>query len=163
GSVRYLSGGLDRRARLCVRCGLLRADDSGADVRKTPGISRPSSQLCKFPGGNNSAHNCAARLSDPRIDTGANPFYWAWDRFSRRDRFTVACAVWWLVSLVVVAANEVSLSLGDADRLRDQPGSCARNGTWTARSSIPRHFSRDSCDLCRMDFVIRCLEAMSRA
>ncbi len=45
GSVRELSGRFCRRERLFHRCGLLRADDSGADVRKKPGISRPSSQL----------------------------------------------------------------------------------------------------------------------
>src|SRR5207249_1910809 len=86
-----------------------------------------------------------------------------WDDFVAGDvYFTVACAVWWLVSLVVVAANEVSLPMGDADRLRDQHGSCARNGTWTARSSIAGHVARDGCDLCRLGFAIRIAETMER-
>ena len=43
--VRELSGRFCRRERLFHRCGLLRTDDTGADVREKPGISRPSSQL----------------------------------------------------------------------------------------------------------------------
>ena len=63
---------------------------------------------------------------------------------------------------MVVAANEVSLSMGDADYLRDQPGSRSWNGTWTPRSSIAGHVACDSCDLCRMDFAIQVVATMER-
>jgi hypothetical protein len=41
--------------------------------------------------------------------------------------FAIACAAWRLVSLVVVAANEIPVSLGDAHFICDQPHSRSRH------------------------------------
>ena len=76
---------------------------------------------------NNSAHDCAARLSDPRVGNHTKAFYGAWDRFSGRLDLTNVRAVGRLVSLVVGMANEVPLSVDDAQSVRDQSNSRSWN------------------------------------
>jgi hypothetical protein len=65
--------------------------------------------------------------------------------------FRIARAVWRLVSLVVVAANEISVSLGNADFVCDQPYPRSRHGAWQARSSIVADPAGDGRDLRRVE------------
>ncbi len=48
---------------------------------------------------------------------------------------------------MVVASNEVPVSLGDADLVCDQPHPRSRDGAWQARSSIVVDAARDDRDL----------------
>ena len=118
-TVRELSGRFHCWERLFHRRRLLRADDARADVRENSGIDRASSRFRKFSAGNNSPHDRAAGLSNPWLVDLAGAFYRAWNRFGGRVNLTHARTDWRLVSLVVVAANEVPVSLGVADSVRD--------------------------------------------
>jgi hypothetical protein len=54
---------------------------------------------------------------------------------------------------VVVAANEISVSLGNADFVCDQPHPRSRHGAWQARSSIVADPAGDDRDLRRVEFA----------
>ncbi len=56
--------------------------------------------------------------------------------------------------MVVVVANEFSVSLGDAHLVRDQSHSRSWNGTWPARSSIVIDIAGDYRDLRGMEFAV---------
>src|ERR1043166_6310627 len=60
-------------------------------------------------------------------------------RFHRGICIAVGCVAWCLVSLVVVAANAIPLSLGDADPVRNQSHSRSWHRARQTRSSIPFH------------------------
>ncbi len=84
-----------------------------------PGLIVTVPRLRELPDRNHSAHNCAAGLSHSRLVDLAETIHAARDRDSRRADLAVACAARRLVFLVVVTANEISLSLGDADSVRN--------------------------------------------
>ena len=128
-----LSGGFCRREYLFHGCGLLRADDASAALRRASRINCPSSRFRKFSQRHKPAYDRAARLFNSGIvesveavrclgaptaspaRTGRAPP----SRSGWRIHFAIAGVGRRLVSLVVVAANAISLSLGIADSLRD--------------------------------------------
>src|SRR5207302_922678 len=91
-----------------------------------------------------SAHDRSVRLSHSWTVAFAEAILGTRTRVGGGIHFAAACAVWRLVSLVVVTPNEVPLSLGDADPVRDQSHSRSRDGTWQARSSIVVDTARDN-------------------
>ena len=131
-AVRELSGCICRRERLFHRCRLLCANDARADVRENAGVNPASSRFRKFSRGNDSAHDRAARLPHSRVVDPAETLYdtrirSGWGAYFAAARFTDG-----LVFMVVVAANEISLRLANADSVRDQSDSCSRNRVWPA-------------------------------
>src|SRR6266404_2174426 len=143
-AVRELSGRFRRRRYLFQRRRLLLADDARANLRRTSRAGRASSRFREFSARNNTAHNCAARLFNFLTIDFAEAIHSACNRFSRRSCFATSRAVRRLVSLVVVAANETPLSLGDAHSLWNQPDSRSWNGAGSAGSSILAHLARDN-------------------
>ena len=70
-----------------------------------------------------------------------------------------------MVSLVVVAANEVPVSVGNADSLRDQPDPGSRHGAWQTRSSIIANTAGKRSGVRRVDVAAdaakrRCRKSM---
>src|SRR6266436_7363220 len=143
-AVRELSGRFRRQKYLFQRRRLLLADDARANLRRTSRAGRASSRFREFSARNNTAHNCAARLFNFLTIDLAEAIHSARNRFSRRSCFATSRAVRRLVSLVVVAANETPLSLGDAHSLWNQHDSRSWNGAGSAGSSILAHLARDN-------------------
>src|SRR5581483_11216655 len=148
-TLRELSGCFCRRKYLFHGCRLLRANDPRTDVLETSGIDRTPSRVREFPDRDDSAHNCAARLSHPRAVDVAEAIQCTCDRSGRRLYFAVARADWSLVYLVVV--RKLSVPLGNAGAVRDQSHSRSWNRARPAGSSIAGDLTRDDCDLCRME------------
>ena len=115
-----LSGCFCLREYLFHRRGLLRKDDACADVLRASRVDR-TARLRELPDRNDSAHNCAAGLSHSRLVELAETIHGACARSGRHTDLAVARAARRLVSLVVVTANEISLSLGDADSYAISP------------------------------------------
>ena len=152
-ALRELSGRFCRWERLLRRCGLLRANDARADGQSKAGADHPASSVREFSAGDDAAHDCAAGLSDRRIVAVAESVHDPFTRSGRRVCFAIARAAWRLVSLVVVAANEIPVSLGNADFICDQPHPRSRHRAWQARSSIVIDPAGRDRDLRRVEFA----------
>src|SRR5207248_1009279 len=109
----------------------------------------------ELPDRDNSAYNCAARLSHSGVLDFPEAIQRTCDRSGRRIYFAVARAARRLVSVVVVKANEVSIPLDHPDRVRDQSYSRSWNGARQARSSILADAACDNRDLRRMEHAGR--------
>ena len=130
--MRELSRRFCRRECLFRRCGLLRAHDTRADDQRKAGANHPASCVREFSAGDDAAHDCAAGLSDFWIVVGVKSLHHTSHRSGRCICFAPARAVWRLVSVVVVAANAIPVSLDTADFVCYEPQLGSRHVAWQA-------------------------------
>jgi len=130
---------------------LLCTDDTGADVRGKAGANCAASRFRKFSSGNNSTYDSAARLSNRWPVDVAKAVHGARDRSGWGACIATARTAGRLVSLVVVATNEIPVSRRDAGLIRDQSHSRSWDRARQARSSIVIDVTGDDRDLRGME------------
>src|SRR5262245_18534926 len=112
---------------------------------------RTAPRVRELSGGDDSAYDCSPRLSHPRPVDFPDTIHDPRNRCGWGTHFAVARAGLRLVSLVVVEANQTSLSVDDANPLRHQSYSGSWNGARQARSSICGDRTRGDRDLRRVE------------
>ena len=101
-------------------------------VRAKPGLIVRHHAFENFPQGTTPHTTAPLDYLIVALSFFLSPFTAHATRSGRRVRFAIAWVAWRLVSLVVVAANEIPVSLGNADFICDQPHPRSRNGAWQA-------------------------------